>query len=251
MPAKLLSIALAFLLAVSLQPAGFASEAKVKAITVRQISSGLGNLEVFIARSAIRVNCVRGNCIVVGKAPDWQALVYNRKDGTGRLIDRVSWVGDGLKLGGFKKPFKRRKLAIKRLHKMGLPMLTVSVRVTHSGSGINGIFRSGRRDDIPALRANLTCIDGLGLNAGQKDFLRGLYQSPPIGEVPFEMSYTRPGGKLDVQLRTVAWKQVEVPESIFRDDYKFKIAPSVEAIVLGNQFESMMDDLLGPAPEHR
>lgn len=251
MPVQLLSITLAFLLAASLQPDGLASEAKVKAITVRQISSGLGNVEVFIGKSAIRVNCVRGNCIVVSKAPDWQALVYNRKDGTGRLIDRASWVGDGLRLGGFKKPFKRRKLEIKKLQKMGLPLLTVSVPVTHSGSGINGIFRSGRRDDIPALKANLTCIDGLGLNAGQKDFLRGLYQSPPIGEMPFEMSYTRPGGKLDVQLRTLNWKKVEVPESIFRDDYKYKMAPSVESIVLGNQFETIMDDLLGPPSKHK
>lgn len=251
MPVQLLSIALAFLLAGCLQPDVLAAEANEKVIAVKQVSAVIGNVDVFIGKSAIRANCARNTCIIVGKAPDWNVMVYNKKDRTGRIIDKESWIDDGLRLGGFKKPFKRHKMEMKRSQKMGLHLVSVSVNVRHSGSGINGIFRTGRREDVPALKANLSSIEGLGLSAGHRDFLRGLYQGPAIGEMPFEMSYTRPGGKLDVELRTVSWKKVDMPVSIFKNDYKFKTAPSVEAIVLGNQFETMMDDLLGPPPKHK
>lgn len=218
-----------------------------KVIRFQQTSALFGEVELLLSKDSVRINCMRGTCRVVGKGPAWNVQVYNSKDKRGFLVSASQWNDKGMNLGGFSKPFKKRRLILDREKKLGLNLVRSTVPMTDSAGGFNGLFRSGTRKAVPAKSITFTAVEKLSISQGQRDIIRGFYQSPAIGDVPYAVSIARPDGSIDNPLKTNSWQYKQVPVNTFDFVSSFKRAPSVEATMFGTQFESMMEDFMLPA----
>lgn len=222
-------------------------KAKEKAIVINQTATDFGHIELIIGESGCRMIFMRGSCSFVARSPNWNVVGYNINDKRGRFVPGNLWVTQGPVLfGEFGLNFTKVKGKPMPEPKMGLSLSVATVPARYASLGASGVFRSNRKDELVPKTITYKAIDKLKLPQAQRDFLRGLYRSPTIGEVPFEISLTATNGKIQKLLQTDSFKRVQVLKSTFDCVPSFKQAPTMEALMWGNQFESMMEDMIGP-----